>query len=183
MRKGSRVRYKKKSWDREAHNEACETDTAVRAAERDGDSQAGNTHPCSSYKDANFGAFILGCHCVPFRALILYACHCTRQTARDTAVLAAVEQMIGKEKGIQEQYWKLGYILKWCMPIRRRLFWEKLEDVMNWHWWLIDCLFSFHDVVRKDFSPLWRPFDGKKKDIVFFCWIHYSGRASILYYS
>lgn len=32
------------------------------------------------------------------RALILYACCCTRQTARDTAVFAAVEQMIRKEK-------------------------------------------------------------------------------------
>lgn len=33
-----------------------------------------------------------------FRSLILYACYCTRQTARDTAALAAVEQMIRKEQ-------------------------------------------------------------------------------------
>lgn len=46
-----------------------------------------------------------------FRALILYACYCTRQTARDTTVLAAVEQMIRKEKGIREQGLKTGRCL------------------------------------------------------------------------
>lgn len=47
-----------------------------------------------------------------FRALILYACYCTRQTARDTAVLAAVEHMIRKEKGIWKQGLKTGLCLE-----------------------------------------------------------------------
>lgn len=38
-----------------------------------------------------------------FRALILYVCYCLRQTASDTAVPPAVEQMVRKKKGMQEQ--------------------------------------------------------------------------------
>lgn len=47
-----------------------------------------------------------------FRALILYAYYCTRQTARDTTVLGAVEQMIRKEKGIGKQGLKTGLRLE-----------------------------------------------------------------------
>lgn len=56
---------KKIEEDGRTHNEACETDTAVGAAERDWDGRA-ETHPSSASVDANLGAFILGHHCAPF---------------------------------------------------------------------------------------------------------------------
>lgn len=92
------MRYGEKSCDREAHNEACETDTAVRV-DRGRWRWSGWKHTLVSHLWILIWGLLPGDAIVlHFRALILYTCYCARQTAKDTALLASVEQMIRKEK-------------------------------------------------------------------------------------
>lgn len=113
-----------------------------------------------------------------FRSLILYACYCTRQTARDTAALAAVEQMIRKEQTGEREHGNKGPRTRLHLDIMfiscMRTIWGNITGCYKWSPmvnWLHDVL----SVPRCQLRSFWRPADAKRKHIRFPCWIHYSG--------